>query len=213
MPKFPNPIALEELREIKPELRKLPKNTLVWRIYSAGGKHPTSWNDFRYDGPLASRFDHHIEYKKNKVTRQSRGIMYGAVGAKAIPTCVAEVFQKRIIDPAAQDRALVAFKTSRALRLIDLSGPFSTKMGASAAINSGSKPRARVWARVLYEAYPKADGIYYSSSMYGNYPAIALFERSIDAIPELPEFGRSLSDPALRPSLMDIAENINYLLI
>jgi hypothetical protein len=88
-------------------------------------------------------------------------------------------------------------------RIIDLAG-------ASAAIGTGSKVRARHWSRAIYDAFPDVDGLLYRSSMGGNSPAIALYERAVDALPPSPSFHRALSDPALAAPLQDTAEKIGY---
>lgn len=46
------------------------------------------------------------------------------------------------------------FDLASPLVLLDLAGPFVTTLGASTAIHSGSRPRARRWARRLHEADP-----------------------------------------------------------
>jgi hypothetical protein len=127
---------------------------------------------------------------------------------------VAEVFQEtRIVD--VRDRApwFVIFRTARLLRLLDLRGVWPTRAGASQAICSGSKSRARRWSQAIYEAYPDVDGLIYRSSMGGGADSYALYERAQEAIPELPEFHRALDDPALARPLADAAAAIAYGLI
>ena len=46
-----------------------------------------------------------------------------------------------------QTGSLVVFDTAAPLKLLDLTGDFVTRMGASMAIHSGSRIRAREWAR------------------------------------------------------------------
>jgi len=94
---------------------------------------------------------------------QARGIYYAARDAK---TCLAEAFQAtRRIDRVFQAPWLVVFETLGELKLLDLTGDFATRMGAFMAIHSGSRGRARGWARDLYEAYPEVQGILYAASM------------------------------------------------
>jgi hypothetical protein len=124
---------------------------------------------------------------------------------------VAEVFQKkRRIDVSTAEPMLVGFRLVRAVRLLDLSGLWPTRAGASAAINSGPRPRAQRWARAIYEAFPKLEGVLYASSMAGNAPCVALFERAAAAIPSMTAFHRPLADPLLRGFLRQAAVSLGY---
>lgn len=182
----------------------LRTGTLVARIYARGGAHPTTWPAFRTDGPIASaRFDHHV-------TGESRGVLYGA---RDLTTCVAEVFQStRVVDRISDDRWFVAFRLARAVRLLDLTIDWPTRAGASQAISSGSRLRAHAWARSIYEAYPKVEGLWYPSSMHGGHPALVLFERAHSAMPDDPEIDTPLAHPGLLPDLIRTAGRLGYLL-
>ncbi len=92
MAKLPEPPAPEALRRIPPEIRLLPADSELWRVYFREGNHPGAWNRFRGYGPLPNaRFDHHEE----PPGVQDRKVLYAASGPRAVPTCIAEVFQKR----------------------------------------------------------------------------------------------------------------------
>ncbi len=214
MPKFPEPPEIDSLRQIPPEIQVLPIGTTVARIFFAAGAYPTTWDTFRYYGPTASRFDHHLVDTNGHPHVQTRGIMYLATGSESIPTCLAEVFQvTRIIDRTSRNPILIGFKLAAPVTLLDLRGTFVTAMGASMVIHSGPRPRARRWAQQLYLAYPNVDGILYCSSMYGNKPAIALFERAQQAIPKRPIFHRELKDPILANILTETGRKIHYAVI
>ncbi|MCP4660186.1 MAG: hypothetical protein GY856_32695, partial [bacterium] len=130
------------------------------------------------------------------------------------PICLAEVFQDtRTIDRVARDSWLVSFAVSRAVRLLDLTGTWPTRAGASMAISTGARPRAQRWSRAVYDAYPEVEGICYASSMHANRPAMALYERASSAIPAVPVFHRPLVDPALLPLLKKIAQELGYGLV
>ena len=107
---------------------------------------------------------------------QYRGILYAATGDDAIATCVAEVFQDtRLVDTRRNEPRLAAFPVMEDVALLlDLTGKWPTRAGASTNINSGPRPRCRRWSRVIYDAYPDLGGLYYASSMNGNEPAVAL---------------------------------------
>lgn len=188
-------------------LRILPTGTMVWRVYFAAGPHPTAWSDLRWFGPTNSRFDHHDPPARV----QARGIMYGA--AEPI-TCLAEVFQAtRTIDRNANAPWLVAFTTTRRLQLLDLTGTWPTRAGASMAIHSGPRPKARRWSQTIYDAFPEVEGLWYASSMYANRGSLALYERARAAIPGAPLFHRALSDPALGSRLSAAAAMLGYRLV
>ena len=203
MAKFPEPPPATELAKIAPAIRSLPAGTLLWRLYFGRGKHPVSWNSFRSYGPVEnSRFDHQIS------PGEGRSILYAA---EHLGTCLAEVFQKdRVIDRTARGPYLVGFYLASDVALLDLTGLWPTRAGASMAINTGPRARSRRWSRAFYDAFPGIQGLYYPSSMYGNRPSLALYERAASSMPELPVFHRSLADPALRPVLGRTAEDIGY---
>jgi RES domain-containing protein len=205
--KFPEPPQAEVLAKTKPQIRHVPAGTTLWRLYFRGGRHPTFWNIFRSFGPTGARFDHQLPPPRP----QERCILYCALEG---PTCLAEVFQDtRVIDRAARDPWLAAFELARPLALLDLTGPWPTRAGASMALGTGPRPRAQRWAQTIYEAYADVQGIFYPSSMYANRPAVALWERGGEAIPPVPMFHRPLIDPALLPVLSRVALDIGYGLV
>jgi hypothetical protein len=180
---------------------------LLWRIYFRSGPYPTTWGSFRHFGPTGARFDHHTYPKR----AQDRAILYAASQGR---TTFAEVFQQtRIVDVTTHDPALVAFRTSAPLRLLDLTGHWPTTAGASMAINAGSHARARDWSRAIYAAYPMAHGLWYCSSMDANTPCAALYERARSALASEPAFHAALNDPRLRPLIDRVASALNFLVI
>ena len=211
MAEFPEPPGVEALRAIPPVLHHLPQGTTMARLCFVGSEFSTSWDTFRFYGPTTSRFDHQLPDEQGRARVQDRGIMYLATGSEAIPTCLAEVFQAtRLIDRNARDPVLAGFALATDLTLLDLTGPFATAIGASMAIHAGPRPRARRWARQLYEAYPEIDGLLYCASMYGNAPAVALFERGARAIPKRPVFHRELRDAVMANILTETGRVIGY---
>ncbi len=202
MPKFPEPpatgLALPAIT------KTLPAGTRLWRIYATAGAHPSAWNAFRYFGPTAARFDPHDPPPH----AQTKGILYAA--RQAI-TCLAEVFQDtHVIDRASRAPWLVGFELQRSAVLLDLTGAWPTRAGASMAINTGPRPRARRWSRAIYAAYADVDGILYASSMHANQPAVALYERAQPFMPAAPIFNRALADPALLNRLATAAGRLGY---
>jgi hypothetical protein len=143
---------------------------------------------------------------------QKRSVYYAATDAK---TCLAEFFQHaRRIDRASQSPWLVVFELAQSVNLLDLTGDFVTRMGASMEIHSGPRARARRWACDLYDAFHTLDGILYASSMNGGEPALALTDRaeSRAIFPPHPLLHRALADDVLLDTLKDAADRLGYAL-
>lgn len=187
-----------------PDLRLLPAGTRLWRIYFRGGRYPTRWNTLRFIGPSdKNRFDHHEEPKRE----QARGILYCA---PLITVCVAEVFQRdRTIDRQAGEPWLVGFETVQALPLLDLTGQWPVRAGASQEINDGPRAVARAWSRAIYTAYPEVVGLWYRSKMHGGM-SVALYERAAASLPDMPVFQEALTSTRLFDSLRTVAHDLGY---
>jgi hypothetical protein len=206
--KFPEPPGVAALRNIEPQTIALAADTPLARIYFAAGPHPSRWNQLRSFGPTAARWDHHLPDARNVPSEQSRAVFYCAPD---VDTCAAEVFQStRRIDRIRNAPGLVIFALREAVTLLDLRGVFATTIGASTAIHSGPRARARAWARELYDAYSDIQGFYYGSSMNGHAPAIVLNDRAQRAVPEAPQLHRALNDDILVEVLQRIAVRLSY---
>ena len=208
MSKFPEPPGVEALCRIAAETLKLPAGTPLARIYFSAGPYPSHWNRFRHIGPTGARWDHHLPSSSDQPTEQDRAVLYCAPD---IDTCTAEVFQAtRRIDRIRNTPALAVFDLHTSVTVLDLRGTFATRIGASTAIHSGPRSRARAWARQLYEAYPNVQGFQYGSSMNGHAPAIVLNDRALGALPKEPQFHRALNDDMLVDVLQRIALRLSY---
>lgn len=210
MAKLGRPPAADRLRSLDPPRAKLRTGRdRIARIYYASGPHPVAWNSFRAWGPAANaRFDHHLPDAAGQGQMQIRKVFYGA--QQGI-TCIAEVFQAtRVVNRVDNDPYLCVFSPVRDLSLIDLTGRFATRMGASLAIHSGPRHLARAWARALYEAFDH-DGLLYLSAMDPGSPAIALNERAEDAMPDAPLLNRPLSDPLLTDVIDAHTHRLGYM--
>ena len=209
MARIPREPDLSRLRETDPEIIVLPKNTVLWRVYSRGGTHPTRWNEFRHVGPLDVRFDHH---NGDKATDRDRSVLYTA---HSPVTCLAEVFQKtRTITRSGRNGWLVGFEFDNDIELLDLMRGFSTKAGASMGLMTGPRSVSRNWARGFYDAYETVQGFQYPSSMHGNQAALVLNDRAEwnRAMPPQPSFHRALADPAILGILKNAANELGYVL-
>jgi hypothetical protein len=210
MAKFPEPPSLSDLERlgVRPaEQYTVKQGARLWRIYFQNGPQPSTWNQFRAWGPTDSRFDH----QPPPPAVSDRMILYAATLGRV---CVAEVFQTtRTVDRRRRAPWLVAFEITRKLTLLDLSGHWPTRAGASQAINSGPRKRAQRWSRRIYEAFPALDGIHYPSSMSGGESAVALFERAEDAVAPSPSFHRALVDPTILPYLRAAVRRVGYAMV
>lgn len=207
MPKLPQPPPTPDLARIPPAWRAVPAGTALFRVYFRGGPYPGAWDRFRHYGPTNARFDHHEPPPRV----QDRGILYAAGHPR---TSLAEVFQAgRTIDARREEPWLVGFRLATDIRLLDLTGLWPTRAGASMAISSGPRPAARRWSGAIYQAYPDAAGLWYGSSMAANAPCVALFERAAEALPSLPSFHRALADETLRAFLETCGEVLRYRLV
>lgn len=184
--------------------RRAPEAQL-WRVYFRSGEHPSRWNQFRTFGPTDARFDHQIEGSRGV----GRAVMYLALNPV---TCFAEVFQKtRTIHRAHRQPTLVGFGLTSSLKLLDLTGSFPTRIGASMGLMTGARAVARRWARELYAAYPQAQGFAYPSSMHANAVAIVLNDRvAATTLPRSPSFHRALADASMLTVLKNAAREHGY---
>lgn len=205
MPKLPNPPSADGLRAVASVIHVIPRGALLWRIYFRDGAHPATWEQFRTFGPVEnSRFDHH--QLPSRV--QERGILYAADDGGA---CLAEVFQRnRVIDRRAAEPWLVGFTLQAPVPLLDLTGAWCTAAGASQALSTGQRPRARAWSRAIYDAYPDVAGLWYPSSMHGGSHAVALYERAQPSLAPTPFFNHQLSEPRFDDLVLATASRVGY---
>ena len=210
--KLPWPPPAVELATLEPDIYVLPAGSLLWRVYARGGPFPTAWRDVRHFGPLISaRFDHHLPDSDGRPCHQARGILYAA---DSIVTCLAEFFQEtRTINRSRREPWLVGMETVADLVLLNLRDVWPTRAGASMALNSGDRARVRRWSRIIYEAYPSVEGLWYCSSMNANNPSLALYDRGRHAIPAVPTFHRALADPTMFLWLAEAADRLRYGLV
>lgn len=206
MPKLPGSPDLARLAELTPEVVTLGTGTLLHRIYFKGGDHSTTWNQFRTFGPR-SRFDHHQRDAVGDPCEQGRGVLYAA---RDVPTALAETFQRRRrIDRTNRQPWLASFRLAKTLVLLDLTGMFCVRAGASAKLATGPFRYAQNWASGFYDSYPQIAGLYYRSSLT-NQPNVALYERGAAALPASTVFHRALADPAWHRALVVLAVQIGY---
>lgn len=208
----PSP-GVSALQGTPPQLHVVPKGSGLLRIWFSGSRYPSGPAVFRYYGPTTSRFDHHLPGPGGSPTASDRGILYVVEqDSNALTTAIAEVFQEdRRINLVPDGPVVSTIKTSRDMTLLDTTGFWATKAGASASLFAGSRADAQGWSRNFYNAYPHVDGIRYRSSMSGGIGiAQALYERSEDAFSGSMLHSLSLSDPVIRNQVYDAADSLGY---
>lgn len=207
MPKVPRKPSLKYLQTLDPDIKQIRAGAVLWRVYYRGGPHPTRWSDFRHVGPTDARFDHQLG---DEPEHQDRAVLYAADDPV---TCVGEAFQKhRVVNRWHKEPWLVGFEVADTISLLDLTGPFATRAGASMGLMTGPRSTSRTWARGFYEAFPELAGLYYPSSMHANRPAVVLTDRAKTAavVPAHPSFHRALGDPAILSLLRNAARALGY---
>lgn len=190
-----------------------PSRSLVG-IFAAYGNHPQQWNTFRYTGPLPhARFDPHPPGLDGALTTgENSGVRYFGLSVR---TSVAEVFQTTfLVDRKTRGPRLVVVRPARPLRLLDLTGSWPARAGASQAIVSGPKKITQAWARAIHAAFPALDGLWYRSSMDSDGHAVCLWDPPAGtALPLAPDVLLPLDHPGLDIPLGRICEELGYVLL
>ncbi|UXN26553.1 RES family NAD+ phosphorylase [Curtobacterium flaccumfaciens] len=178
----------------------------AWRIHKQQKGRP-DWNQLRHFGPASGqRFD---PQELPEEDGKPEGVQYVASSMLA---AIGEVFQtNRTIPLHDSTRLAVAWEPIRPLRLLDVRTTFGNANKASAVFSSARKDVTRAWARLAHLQWPDMDGIIYSAKKTG-LPCAALFTHAEVAPvwPTLPSFSRSLTDPAIRDELLEIAETLRW---
>ncbi|MGH3493486.1 MAG: RES family NAD+ phosphorylase [Sciscionella sp.] len=214
LPQPPSAAALRALYRPTRDIVTLHPQTRLVRVFTTRSSHPQRWNSFRYAGPLPhARFDPQPPQADGSIAASSSaGVLYFGLSVR---TSIAEVFQlTSIVDRITRGPYIVVFRPTRPLRLLDLTGLWPTRAGASQEISSGAKSTTRAWARTIREAHPDLDGLRYRSSMNSGDPAVCLWEPSAgDVFPRDPDVLLALNNPGLDFPLARVCTELNYTLL
>lgn len=178
---------------------------LMVRIHATAGLHALPWHELRHYGPLPARFDPHPSPIGHHV---DAAVSYVAA---ELDTLLAEVFQtsRTIITDAPTGPYLTVWRPSRPLRLLDVTGQWPIRNGASHVLNTGPHQICRAWARAISAHHAAVDGLCYTSSMTGGIAA-ALFLPATDSFPRAPELSLPLNHPGLTGPIRAAARRIGY---
>lgn len=105
-----------------------------------------------------------------------------------------------------------AGRPERTLRLLDLTGTWPLRNGASYSINMGRRDRCRAWARLIHATRPDLDGLWHHSTMTGK-PLVTLFTPGADTFPPSPLLSVPLADPGLRPWQESACHDVGFDLV
>ena len=204
--KLGRPPGPDELHDEAEDWASLPVSSVLWRLHRTAGEHLVAWDRLRHWGPSAACFDPH----KPPPSEQEAGVSYASFD---VPTCLAEAYQvRRVVNTAFEVPYLTAWSPRRRLRLLDLTGLWPVRNGASHAINTGRHDLCREWARAIYKRWPGIDGVYYSSAMTGR-PCVALWTAASDSFPDRPSFSHALAAPLIRDLLQEAVEQVGCRLL
>ncbi len=185
----------------------LAENSQLIRIYNPNS-HGATPLTFRSNGPGA-RFDHHKASADSPSIDPERGITYAAFNLSG---CIVEVFgDLQVI--ACEDWHVVRLTVGRKLKLIELRDNGAMRAETVSAIGSVvDRVITQMWSRYFYESAPfqNADGLVFSNAHNGE-PAIALYERSADALQCGAKDIMRLDSNLLRADLIEIAIKHNML--
>ncbi len=170
-------------------------------------RHVATATGFRSYGPLL-RFDHHRAREWEARGRRRAGIYYAAM---TLSGCLVEVFGGTgVVDLGSHHVASPILR--REVRLLNLRRNGAMRAGTKAAIAKVSeRGLSQAWSRHFYEKteiYGDVDGVVYLNA-HNDEEAIALYERASDALQCPPERVMRLDDEALRPAILEAADDNN----
>lgn len=186
------------------EIRTLAGQPLA-RIAPTTSPHALAWGRLRTWGPVRHcRWDPHPPPPGE---HPGHGVLYAACD---LATCAAEVFAgTRVIDTRSDAPVLQVWRPTRPLRLLDMTGPWALRHGASVSLDSAERATCRSWARAIHDQLPGLDGLWVRSTMTGR-PMTVLLTPAADSIPALPEESAPLADSTIHALLHEITPGIGY---
>jgi len=140
-----------------------------------------------------------------------RGIYYAA---QTLSSCIVEIFgDTRVIEFG--DWHVAAPRVSRALHLLDLTGPGAMRAGSVAALAKiPERPQTQEWSRFFYDTdriYPDIDGLVFLNA-HNDEEALALYERASRKLDCPQRRIIRFDDDALRAHILMIAEQNDLIL-
>lgn len=140
------------------------------------------------------------------------GILYTS---STLAAACAETNQRtRTIDRHTDAPAITIWAPTRPLHLLDLSAnsTWLVRHQASASLTTRPAPHCQTWShQIVTSLGDQIDGLHVPSTMTGT--NVVLFGRAATTFPTSPTIRLPMNDPALFPTLTEIAARIGYDLI
>ena len=132
------------------------------------------------------------------------GVCYAAhsVEGAFAETCLRQVGATLVPLSRLAERSVSLLTATAELRLVELHGPGLARMGATAAVSSGTYDISQPWSRAIHEHPAKVDGIAYRSNHDNGELCAALFDRCRNRLQAQSPTGL-MSDRARLASLLD----------
>lgn len=180
----------------------------LFRIHTVRGRHPMQWDELREFGPLHQmRWDPQLPPAG---LHPGVGVAYCATDPT---TAFAEVFQSRRVIRTNPNQALTAWFPVRELRLLDLTGMWATRNGASASLHAAPRSTCRAWAQKIYATglagELQLDGLYVPSTMTLS-PMVVLFGGAGNSFPPAPRLSTLLSTSSARLLAVKAAKALGW---
>lgn len=201
-----NPIALKISTD---DIRSHATSDPIYRIHTVQGQHPMPWNGLREVGPLPQ-----MRWDPQPLPRGLHSGIGVAYCATDPTTAFAEVFQSRRKVRLNADQSFTAWYPTRPLRLLDLTGIWATRNGASASLHAAPKSTCRAWSRGIHShpITPPLDGLYVPSTLTLR-PMVVLFSTAEAAFPSAPHFSGLLTHAKTQVLAVKAAHELSWPLI
>jgi chromosome partitioning protein len=145
---------------------------------------------------------------------QNYGVLYAGLDPFVAFREIFNLKSLRLIDQESLERmCLSCFWLQRDLKLIDISGPGLTMIGADSRIITGSNfPLSQSWSQTLYEHRANVDGLYYRSCYDPSRFCVALYENRVrlEDLQEQRITQNNLLDESFAAMLQQILDEYQY---
>lgn len=170
-----------------------PFNRDWYRVYrcAVGPLYFGKTVTYRFDAPAG-------EFGVLYIARSREGAFIETLGDAARNAVVRNTLQREDLER----RCWAVVRSTRPLRLIDLTGHGLTRIGADERLCAGDYDASRRWAKAIYDHPQHPDGIYYRARHDPSQRSVALFDRVERDVIARPD-GSLLTDTTMLARLLD----------